>query len=48
MPKVVILGGTGFLGYYTALAALKKGWEVASIAYPDIKLGDWFPKEDQK
>jgi dihydroflavonol-4-reductase len=45
MPKVVILGGTGFLGYYTALAALKKGWEVGSIAYPDIKLGDWYPKE---
>jgi dihydroflavonol-4-reductase len=43
--KLVILGGTGFLGYYTALAALKQGYEVASIAYPDIKLDGWFPKE---
>jgi len=45
MAKIMILGGTGFLGYYTALAALKKGYEVGSISVDDINLKGWFPSE---
>ena len=43
--KLLILGGTGFLGYYTALLALKKGYEVGSISLNDINLEGWYPKE---
>ncbi|MBN2851708.1 MAG: NAD(P)H-binding protein [Clostridia bacterium] len=43
--KIFIVGGTGFLGYHTALEALKNNYEVATISLEDIKLGDWFPKE---
>ena len=42
--RVVIVGGTGFIGYYTALESLKRGYEVASLSIPDIDLGEWFPK----
>ncbi len=42
--KIMIVGGTGFLGYYTALAALEKGHEVSSLSLDDIPLGDWYPK----
>lgn len=42
--KIIICGGTGFLGYYTALAALEQGHEVTSLALPEEGL-DWFPKE---
>lgn len=43
--KLLILGGTGFLGYYTALLALKKGYEVSSISLNDVNLDGWYPKE---
>ena len=43
--KILILGGTGFLGYHTALLALKKGYEVGSISLDDINLEGWYPKE---
>jgi dihydroflavonol-4-reductase len=45
MSKLLILGGTGFLGYYTAKAALAKGYEVGSISLNDIDLTGWYPKE---
>lgn len=45
MKKLIILGGTGFLGYTTALLALKKGYEVASVSLDDIDLNGWYPKE---
>jgi len=41
----MIVGGTGFLGYYSALEFLKRGHEVSSVSIPDIELGEWFPKE---
>ena len=41
----MIAGGTGFLGYYTALEFLRRGHEVSSISIPDITLGPWYPKE---
>ena len=48
--KLMIVGGTGFLGYYTAKLALKKGYEVSSISILDDDLinkdlDSWFPKE---
>lgn len=43
--KVFIAGGTGFIGYHAALEFLKRGYEVSSIALPDMKPGEWFPKE---
>ncbi len=42
--RIFIVGGTGFLGYYSTLEALKRGHEVSSISIPDIELGDWFPE----
>ena len=46
----MIIGGTGFLGYYTAKLALSKGYEVGSISILDDDLvnkdlDSWFPKE---
>ena len=48
--KIMILGGTGFLGYYTAKLALKKGYEVGSVSILDDDLinkdlDSWYPKE---
>ena len=41
----MIIGGTGFLGYYTALELLNRGYEVTSLALPDIDLEGWYPSE---
>lgn len=48
--KLMIIGGTGFLGYYTAKLALSKGYEVGSISILDDDLinkdlSSWFPQE---
>ena len=43
--KIMIVGGTGFLGYYTTLAALNKGHSVGSLSIDDIDLTGWFPTE---
>lgn len=43
--KIMIVGGTGFLGYYTALDALKKGHKVGSLSLDDVNLKGWYPKE---
>lgn len=43
--KVMIIGGTGFLGYYTTLAALKHGHTVGSLSIDDIPLDGWYPPE---
>lgn len=46
VKNVFIAGGTGFLGYYSALQFLKKGVSVATIALDeDINEEDWFPSE---
>lgn len=45
VKNVFIVGGTGFLGYYSALEFLKKGIAVSSASIPDVQLGDWFPKQ---
>lgn len=43
--KLLILGGTGFLGYYSTLEALKRGYKVGSISLDDVNLEGWYPKE---
>jgi len=43
--SVIIVGGTGFLGYYAALEFLKRGYRVASLAIDDVELEDWYPRE---
>ncbi|NSW50925.1 MAG: NAD(P)H-binding protein [Anaerolineae bacterium] len=41
--KVMIIGGTGFLGYHASLEFLARGHEVATLSLPDVALGHWFP-----
>jgi len=43
--RIFIVGGTGFLGFYSALEALRRGHRVSSLSIPDIELGDWFPED---
>lgn len=43
--KVMIVGGTGFLGYYAGMEFLRRGYEVASLAIPDVNLEGWYPGE---
>lgn len=45
VKNVFIIGGTGFLGYYSALEFLKKGIAVSSLSIPDVELGGWFPRQ---
>lgn len=47
LKKVFICGGTGFLGYYSALEFLKQGVEVGVMALPNegILNADFWPKE---
>ncbi len=43
--KIMIVGGTGFLGYYATQVALKRGYEVGAFALDDVNLEGWWPKE---
>ncbi len=43
--NIIVIGGTGFLGYHTILAGLGKGHSFGALAIPDVELGDWFPRE---
>ncbi len=43
--KIFVLGGTGFLGYYSVIEFLQHGNETATFSLPDIQLGKWFPSE---
>lgn len=45
MSKVFILGGTGFLGYYTALELLKRGYQVKTMALPPMPDKHLFEKD---
>ncbi len=45
VKNVVIAGGTGFLGYHTALLFSKMGTKVSTISiHEDISAEQWFPK----
>lgn len=43
--NIMIVGGTGFLGYYATLAALARGHRVTSLSIDDIDLAGWYPTE---
>jgi dihydroflavonol-4-reductase len=43
--KVFVLGGTGFLGYYTTEELLRKGYEVATISLPPMPTEDLFSSD---
>ena len=43
--KVLIVGGTGFIGYHSALEFLANGHKVTSLSFDDIDLTGWYPKE---
>ena len=43
--KIMIVGGTGFLGYHALLEAHKRGHSVNALAIDDVEPGDWYPKE---
>lgn len=47
VKNVFICGGTGFLGYYSALEFIKKGAKIGVLALPnELTLSaDWWPKE---
>lgn len=43
--KVIIVGGTGFIGYHSALELLRRGHSVKAVAIEDVLPGTWFPGE---
>jgi len=43
--KIMIVGGTGFLGYHSLLEAHKRGHSVNALAIDDVVLGDWYPEQ---
>ena len=45
MKKVFILGGTGFLGYYTTKELMERGYKVKTMALPPMPTDDLLPKE---
>lgn len=45
MAKIFILGGTGFLGYYTTKELLSRGYQVKTVALPPMPAEDLLPAE---
>jgi len=46
VKKVLIAGGTGFLGYHAALRFLSEGVQVDAVALPrEIDLSGWYPHD---
>jgi dihydroflavonol-4-reductase len=43
--RVLIIGGTGLLGYHAGLELLRRGYDVSALALPDIELKEWFPEQ---
>jgi len=41
--KVVVIGGTGLLGYHTTLELVSTGYQVTSVALPPMPAEDLFP-----
>jgi dihydroflavonol-4-reductase len=45
VKKVFVLGGTGFLGYYTIKELLARGYQVKTMALPPLPEADLLPAE---
>lgn len=43
MSKIFVLGGTGFLGYYTVKELLARGYEVKTMSLPPMPSDNLFP-----
>ncbi|MBM3699708.1 MAG: NAD(P)-dependent oxidoreductase [Actinobacteria bacterium] len=43
--RIMIVGGTGFLGFHALQVALSRGYSVNTLAIDDVVLGDWYPSE---
>ena len=43
--KVIVIGGTGLLGYHAILELLANGHSVTSVSRGSIKLNGWFPEK---
>ena len=37
LPHLLVIGGTGFIGYHVILSARKKGWKVSSVSLHEPK-----------
>ncbi len=46
MKKAFVLGGTGFLGYYTTNELLKRGYQVSTISLPPLPADNLYPGKD--
>ncbi len=44
MKRVVIIGGTGLLGYHSTLELIARGYAVTSVALPPMPTEDLFPE----
>ena len=38
MKKILVVGGTGFIGYHLSQRALNKGWDVTSLSLGSPKM----------
>ncbi|MNW40634.1 NAD dependent epimerase/dehydratase family protein [compost metagenome] len=45
MKKVFVLGGTGFLGYYTTRELLNRGYAVSTVSLPPMPADNLLPQE---
>ena len=45
MKKIFILGGTGFLGYYTTKELLARGYGIKTMSLPPMPTEDLLPSE---
>ncbi|KOR87874.1 NAD-dependent epimerase/dehydratase family protein [Paenibacillus solani] len=45
MRNVFVLGGTGFLGYFTIKEMLKRGYKVSTVSLPPLPTEDLLPRE---
>ena len=41
---MIIVGGTGLLGYHASLELLKRGYELTALSLDDINLEGWYPE----
>ena len=41
--KVIVVGGTGFLGYHAVKELLTQGWEVTALGLPSSRPVELFP-----